>query len=64
MPKDDEKGLDDGPLEIIAQGWFRLGPNPDQMDNPIRQRGWFVYPDPAEGMVPVILVRIKEEPTS
>jgi len=46
--------------DIITTGWFKLGHNPDQAENPIAQRGWFVYPDPGEGMVEVMIVRVKD----
>jgi len=44
----------------ITTGWFKLGPNLDQMENPIKQRGWFVYPDEGEGMVEVMIVRVEK----
>jgi len=43
--------------EIITTGYLRLGSNPDQMDNPIKQRGYFIYPDPGEDMIEVMIVR-------
>ena len=49
------------PSDIITKGWLKLGYNPDQAKNPIHQRGWFVYPDPGEGMIEVILVKLGEK---
>jgi len=43
--------------DIITRGWLRPGTNPDQAKNPIEQRGWFIYPDEEEGMIPVMLVK-------
>jgi len=48
--------------DIITTGWIKVGYNPDQGKNPIHQRGWFVYPDPGENMIPVMLVKLKGPP--
>lgn len=45
--------------DIITKGWMVKGHNPDQMDNPIKQRGWFVYPEEGEDMIEVMIVRVE-----
>ena len=44
--------------DVITIGWLKLGYNPNQAENPIHQRGWFVYPDPGEGMEEVVIVKV------
>ncbi len=45
--------------DIILTGYFRLGLNPDQLK--VKDRGWFVYPDPGEDLIPVMIVRRGEK---
>lgn len=46
--------------DIITKGYFHLGPNPDQPK--MEDRGWFVYPNPGEDRIPVMIVRVKSSP--
>jgi len=48
------------PTDIILTGYMRLGPNSDQLK--VSDRGWFVYPDPGEGLVPVMLIKTTPSP--
>ena len=47
--------------DIIATGFFHLGPNPDQTENAVQNRGWMIYPEQKEGMIEVMIVRIDDK---
>jgi len=46
--------------DIITKGYMVVGPHIDKKIVKKDHRGWAVYPDPGEGMIPVIIVRREE----